>query len=375
LTETEQRVSDIIREYDAQGWHRTGTEIDHESAHWLVGRAEQLGVEATLESLPLQRVEPGDSFVEVDGRRIGGMPLFDCSYTGPEGVSGSLGADGDIRLFDLPPNRGDEEYQRARRDADLAAIVAITTGGPPALGPSNAPSFTEPFGLPVLQVSAEERGWLRSKATRGTSATVVATATRTPARTFNVVAEIAGRSPELPPVVVMTPRSGWWECAAERGGGIAAWLEIMRSLSQSPPLRTVKFIASTGHELGHIGLGSYIDNNPDLPTGAAVWVHLGASIGAAVNWHPSLQTSDPELETLALNHLKDNRLNIVPTGTVVGGESEEIHSRGGRYISIVGNHATFHQQADRWPDAVDVSATAEYAATTAEIATVLANHL
>ena len=367
MSEIGDRVSEIIREYDAQGWHRTGTEVDTASAHWLVGRVGQLGVEARMESLPLSRVEPGESYVEVDGRRIDGTPLFDCSYTGPEGVSGKLGVDGDIGLFDLEPNRGDEAYQQARRSDDQVAIVALTTGGPPGLGPSNAPSFTEPFGLPVLQVSDEERDWLLSKAETGASATVVATATRTPARAFNVVAEVAGQQPELPPVVVMTPRSGWWECAAERGGGIAGWLEIMRSVNQSTPQCTVRFIASTGHELGHIGLGSYIANNPDLPTGAAAWVHLGSSMGAAVDWTPNLQTSDAELEATALSHFKDPHLNVVPTGTVRGGEAEEIHKRGGRYVSIVGGHATFHQQADRWPDAVDVAATAEYATAMAGI--------
>jgi hypothetical protein len=372
LSAIENRVSEIIREYDAQGWHRTGTEVDTASAHWLVGRAGQLGVEATMESLPLSRVEPGESYVEVDGRRVDGIPLFDCSFTAAEGVSGKLGVGGDIGLFDLEPNRGDEAYQQARRSGDLAAIVAFTTGGPPGLGPSNAPNFTDPFGLPVLQVSDEERDWLRSRAEAGASAIMVATATRIPARAFNVVAEIVGHEPELSPVVVMTPRSGWWECAAERGGGIAGWLEIMRSLSEAKAQRTVKFIASTGHELGHIGLESYIDHNLDLPTGAAVWVHLGASIGAAVDWTPHLQTSDASLEEAALRHLKDSRLTVVPTGQVRGGEAEEIHSRGGRYVSIVGGHATFHQQADRWPDAVDVVAMAEYAAAMAGVVLELA---
>ena len=373
MSAIEDRISEIIGEYDLQGWHRTGSEVDTASAHWLAGRAEQLGVEAALESLPLQRVDPDDSYIEVDGRRIDGMPLFDCSYTSPEGVTGSLGDDGEIALFELPPNIGDQAYQQARRSNDLAAIVAITTSNPAGLAPSNAPKFTDPFGVPVLQISAEESEWLQAKAASGATAKVVATATRTPARAFNVVAEIGGSNAELPPIVVMTPRSGWWECAAERGGGIAGWLEIMRTLSHATPRRTVKFLASTGHELGHIGLKSFIDGNPDLPTGASVWVHLGASIGAAVNWSPRLQTSDAEMETVALKHLNDSQLTIVPTGTVRGGEAEEIHKRNGRYLSIAGGHATFHQQADRWPDAVDVNATAEYAAAMAGIVLELAD--
>ena len=367
MSAIEGRVSEIIREYDSQGWHRTGSEVDPASAHWLADRAGQLGIEAALESLPLQRVDPGENYVEIDGRRIDGMPLFDGSYTDAKGKSGNLGADGNIGVFDLAPNFGESAYRNARSSKDLVAIVAITTSNPPGLAPSNAPSFADPFGVPVLQISAEESEWLQAKSARGTTAKVVATAARTPARAFNVVAEIAGSNAKLPPIVVMTPRSGWWGCAAERGGGIAGWLEIMRSLSQAAPQRTVRFLASTGHELGHIGLKSFIDSNPDLPTEAEVWIHLGASIGAAVDWNPHLQTSDAEIETVALKHLTDSRLTIVPTGEVRGGEAEEIHGRGGRYLSIVGGHASFHQQADRWPDAVNLTATAEYAAAMASI--------
>src|SRR5207248_11419631 len=63
---------------------------------------------------------------------------------------------------------------------------------------------------------------------------------RMPASADNVTAAIAGRTDaSLPPLVVMTPRSGWYRCASERGGGIAVWLEMMRALQRSPLKRPV----------------------------------------------------------------------------------------------------------------------------------------
>jgi alanyl-tRNA synthetase len=41
------------------------------------------------------------------------------------------------------------------------------------------------------------------------------------AEAFNVVATVAGQQTDLAPIVVITPRSGWWQCASERGGGLA----------------------------------------------------------------------------------------------------------------------------------------------------------
>lgn len=39
----EQRVSAIVRAYDAQGNHRTGTEVDTLSAEWLAAEVRRLG--------------------------------------------------------------------------------------------------------------------------------------------------------------------------------------------------------------------------------------------------------------------------------------------------------------------------------------------
>ncbi len=58
----------------------------------------------------------------------------------------------------------------------------------------------------------------------------------------------------------MTPRSGWWQCASERGGGIAVWVEILAAVAAAKPARTVNFVASTGHELGHYGLTHYLES-------------------------------------------------------------------------------------------------------------------
>jgi hypothetical protein len=67
-----------------------------------------------------------------------------------------------------------------------------------------------------------------SIARQGAHAVVTAQVERTQAQAFNVVTVVAGTNRSAAPLVVMTPRSGWWWCASERGGGLACWLEIMR---------------------------------------------------------------------------------------------------------------------------------------------------
>ena len=102
----------------------------------------------------------------------------------------------------------------------------------------------------------------------------------------------------LAPLVVMTPRSGWWWCASERGGGLACWLEIMRAMRDAKPARDVLFVASSGHELGHLGIDAFIERRPGLVPAAKAWIHLGANIGAAQGPGNILQASDDEMEAM-----------------------------------------------------------------------------
>src|SRR5690348_12323944 len=77
----EQRVAAVIQAYDAQGNHRTGTDVDNGSAEWLANQVRQLGAEPSLEPFTLDRVDPQACYLHVDSRRIDGVPVFDASFT------------------------------------------------------------------------------------------------------------------------------------------------------------------------------------------------------------------------------------------------------------------------------------------------------
>ena len=54
----EQRLAEAIAAYDAQGNHRTATGADSASAEWLARQIQQSGVQPTLESFTLSRIDP-----------------------------------------------------------------------------------------------------------------------------------------------------------------------------------------------------------------------------------------------------------------------------------------------------------------------------
>ena len=338
----------------------------------------EIGRAPRLEQFSLNRVDPVSATLETTEQKLTGLPLFDASFTGADGVTGRLGLtdDAEIRLVTAPSGGVAPELEAARRSDNHAAIALVTIGEPAELAVRNAPDFLAPHGQPVLQLSGVHYELLDSLAEAATSVRLVADATRNQVDAANVVTEIEGRDRSLNPLVVMTPRSGWWGCAAERGGGIACWLEIMRSFASQRPGRDVVFLASSGHELGHLGLKSFLQEQPDLLADASSWIHLGASIGARLSPTPKLQSSDREMLQIASVHLSSqiqDGMAVATPGARPGGEAGTIHGDGVRYVSVVGGHALFHHEPDHWPEAVDSNSVAGYAAAFVEIARQLAN--
>jgi len=399
--ELERRIGRLFNEYAQQGFHRTGTAVDRRSGDWLCEEVRRIGLVPARESFSLSRIDPTVTRLIAGNRRIDGLPLFDGTFTDADGIRGRLGpinSGAEIGLAEAAPNTAAAgPLGDARRQNRHKAIVCVTRGGRPGLCPSNADYFMTPVGPPVLQVSSEESSLLSEHAQRRTAVSLIAAVKRTATTAFNVTARITGASGALPPLIVMTPRSGWYSSASERGGGIACWLEVMRMLLATRPAREVLFVASSGHELGHLGIDAFVDRRPHIVSNAVGWMHFGANIGAAtvpgntgraldddpdrrhataaLGSGNTIQASDDDFEAVLSRAMKSVNLGIDrrnPRGTVPGGEAEVVHRGGGRYISVIGSNALFHNPEDQGPKTVDFSVIARFTMAFAAVAEMLA---
>src|SRR5579863_9939156 len=117
-----QAAANWLRTWDSQGHHRTGTNGDEAGAAWLAHEAKSLGATVTSESFALDRIDPLNCCVEVDGTRIEAVPAFDAPSTGPDGITGLLAAD--IAVAELSPHAVySGEYQALRREAAHRALI------------------------------------------------------------------------------------------------------------------------------------------------------------------------------------------------------------------------------------------------------------
>jgi hypothetical protein len=364
LNDSRRRIAKLIGEFEAQGFHRTATAVDEESGRWLADQVQKAGLTATLEPFPVNRVDLRNCACTIANRRIEGIPLFDGDFTSANGIQGRLGAvgsDAEIGLAETAVNRA---AKGALGEARLAnrhrAIIAVTQGRTPGLCPCNADKFLKPFGPAVLQVSSKEGKWLANQASLGSPAHVVAHAVRTQATGYNVTTELRGTDSTLAPLVILTPRSGWFACGGERGAGIVCWLEIIRGLARSPMHRSVLFVASSGHELHHLGIDAFIARRAGIVKNARAWLNLGANIGAATNpTAVALQTPDDELDKAITAALMAEGIIVAerkPRTSVPSGEAESVRLGGGLYASVMCGNLLFHHIDDRGPKATSPEA-------------------
>jgi hypothetical protein len=354
-------VADWLRAWDSHGFHRTGTDCDEAGAAWLAGEAGSLGADVTSEAFTLDRIDPVDVGLELDGGRIDAVPVFDAPPTGPAGIGGILGpagSDAAIGVAELSPRSVySGEYHALRRSTGHRALVIVCQGAHPGMGLLNAEQFQTPYGAPAIHVASGARDAVLAATARGGFARVIGNYRRTPASARNIVISIPGRDGARRPVVVMTPRSSWWQSTAERGGGLVCWLATLRALLANPPVMDVVLTANSGHELGHLGLDAFVARRPGWERDA-LWVHWGANLGATGGTLTVMSASD-DLRASAVRELgKAGQAQdaLAPMTQVPSGETRDIHHAGGRYITLVGSNPWFHLPQDRWPHTVDVGA-------------------
>jgi len=371
-----QRAARWLGMWDSQGVHRTATVGDAAGAEWLAQEAAALGAAVSIEEFTLDRLDPVDAFLEFEDQKVAAVPVFDAPATDAAGVTGRIGLAGgsaEITVAELSPRAVySGEFARLRHDGSHRGFVILCAGERPGMALLNAESFRAPYGAPAIHVASKAREAVLTAAAQGTPARLVIESRRVPTRAVNVVAALPDSGGAGPPLVVMTPRSSWWQSTAERGGGLVAWLESLRALVAAPPARPVVFTANSGHELGHLGLDDFIARRPGWEVSAS-WVHWGANLGAA-GGTLAVVSPDDDLRELAVAELvrAAQPHALAPKTLVPSGETRDIHRDGGRYLTLVGTNPLFHLPQDRWPEAVDLDAITRITAAAMRIVLALA---
>jgi hypothetical protein len=362
----------LVAAFDASGVHRVGTPGDLASGAWLAAEATQSGVAIARLPVPIQCTHVEEAYLACAGLRIDGLPMFDApAYAGVSGTLCASDDQGDIGFAAFPSNAASikgQPLEQLRRATRHAALVVATRVTGDSLAPINAQYYTTPFGPPVLQVAGMHHAFLAEQAARHTPVYLVSRYRREAVDSFNIAAHAASGT-SVPPIAVVTPRTGWWESTAERAGGLVAWLAALHAaghLQRAGHLtRDVRAWATCGHELGHLGLQDLIHRHRPLITSAHYWLHLGANLGGAGTLTLRVRAVDAIEAQLMRDLLVAEGYPaqhiVVEPGSTISGEGHDLRHLGAKVLSLAGSNRHFHAASDRWPANVNAPGIASIA--------------
>ncbi len=293
-------VAADLRRYLDFGGKASGGPGDQACGAWLEAELRHAGYATERQSISVPWFEPERSELRCGEARASVWPQPVVVPTGPDGVTGPLvrvdaagqaaaPLAGAIALIDLPAARWSSILARPVRgpvDAAFAAgalaAVVITNGPTGQVIALNTTGDAPMFARPVALLAPSDAAPMLGAAMRGERATLCVTGSGGRRPAFNLIGRRDRGKGRW--VMISTPRSGWFGCAGERGGGVAAWLALARWAAAALPDADLAFLCNSGHEYEYLGAEQALHTIVPKPAETAFWLHLGANF-AARDWH------------------------------------------------------------------------------------------
>jgi hypothetical protein len=365
----------ILERYAGFGSKASGGYGDEASGAWLEAELSRLGYATRRQAFEVPYFATKQASLTSGALQANVIAQAIVSPTGPRGLTAPLKLasehgelTGAIALVALPYKRwvALAEPQVAQPLADAvsrgaAGVVLITTGPTGEAISLNVSPHKLPVGQPVAILAPKDAQPFLAAAKAGGVGTLVLDGAGGRRQAYNLIARLDRRAAET--VVISTPRSGWFDCAAERGSGVAIWLWLAGWLARARGDVNVEFLATSGHEYDFVGGEHFLTDAAPPPASTRLWVHIGAS-AAARDWHelgpkllPLPSADSQRVLTATADVLEPTRqafrgingleATYLADKAMAGGELTNVLNAGYRSaIGLYGGHRYFHTQAD-----------------------------
>ncbi|MGZ6019728.1 MAG: hypothetical protein ACXWKO_13755 [Phenylobacterium sp.] len=367
-----------LERYHGFGVKASGGPGDRACGAWLEGELGKRGYACRRLAFEVPFFEARQASLSCGEAKAGVIPQAIVAPTGPNGLSAPLrpaegGQDlkGAIALVSLPFKRwaalADPQVARPLADAvrrGAAGVVLVTNGPTGEAIALNVSTHRPSVERPVAILAPRDAQPFLAAAAEGRTATLTLDGegggtARRPA--FDLIARLDRKATRT--LVISTPRSGWFGCAAERGSGLAVWLHLARWLARTDQGVNVELLATSGHEYEYLGGELYIAQAAPPPATTQLWVHIGAS-AAARDWHElgprllPLPSADSQRVLTASSDILDLtrhafhgitglEATYLADKAMAGGELVNVLDAGYRTaIGLYGGHRFFHTRGD-----------------------------
>ncbi|MGA0607712.1 hypothetical protein ACO2Q0_17100 [Phenylobacterium sp. VNQ135] len=364
-----------LERYAGFGDKASGGAGDTACGAWLEAELSGLGYVCRRQGFEVPTFEPRASTLSMVGARASVIPQAHAAPTGPQGVTGPLrlaasGGDlnGAIALIVLPYKRWvslvDPLAARPMAEAfarGAAAAVLVTTGPTGEAVALNVSTRRPAYARPAAILAPKDAAPFLAAAAEGRAATLILDGIGDTRQAFNLVGRRDRKAAKT--VVISTPRSGWFGCAAERGSGLVVWLALAHWLARADLGVNVELAANSGHEYEYLGGEHYLETLAPKPADTRLWLHIGAC-AATRDWHefgpvlrplPSADaqrvlTATPDLIGAvrpAFAGITGLEATLEANAATAGGELTNVLKAGYRSaIGLYGAHRFFHTRGD-----------------------------
>jgi hypothetical protein len=225
---------DQVVSFSALGWHRTGSDVEEAAALWLQNLIEALGgtVGRQTYSFPEYSCEICSAEFHLE-------PLY-YSWTG-DILSSSIyvaALNFDEQHSDANIKAEIDRSKTAAHEAGSDILVLLTGGDDGDLIAINQPP-KQPGEMPVLIAAGKDRDLLLKQRPE-----IFIKASIENRQSRNLIARFGDFSSGKAPLLITTPLSGWFNCAGERGTGLAIAMSVAETTGREHP---VILLCPTGH--------------------------------------------------------------------------------------------------------------------------------
>lgn len=194
----------------------------------------------------------------------------------------------------------------------------------------------------------------------------------------NVVGEIVGRDPKLPPVLLACHLDSWWNGTGAFDDGAGCGIVAAAALAvraQSQPLRTIRVLFAGAEETGLWGSRAYAEAHKGEP----VYAGLESDFGADRVWRidSNFTASDPALYRQLAQAVA--RFGVAPSREVASGGADLnwVRDQNGALIDLQQDGTRYfdlHHTSDDTLDKIDKDQLRQNVAVWTAVTGILANH-
>jgi hypothetical protein len=365
-----------IERYAGFGVHRYGSRGAEAAMSWIELELGAAGYQVDSQALTiLRQYELDHAHLHIGEAVLEAFPHWwlpenRATFALSARLSDEVDATGKLAWVHLPHDRS-----AYLNDAHRSAIYQAAAHNPVAIvltidNPANdiftynANQEDPPWPVPVIVVAARHKALLAKALNDGTviSIDVAGRYLRdVPGR--NLIGRLDGSESQA--IVISTPVTSWFTSSGERGPGIANFLALARhaarQASDRPLGKTLVFVATAGHEIGHGGMERFLHQAAPPPSEVKAWIHLGASnachlwtqdgegwrTDGLVDGSSRRLVMSPSMQAMVSHQFR--HLEAVPfiAEKEAIGELRDVKAAGYRdFFGMAGSHRFFHTPTD-----------------------------